>query len=71
LQEWGRIDLGIYLSSFDERGALRCGPEGKGFLIQIPTQTLKIIVPVLKYGILFAKVALATQGFIEDKITGL
>jgi hypothetical protein len=39
-----------------------CGHEGAGFLIQIPTQTLRTIIPILKYGILFAKVALATQG---------
>jgi hypothetical protein len=41
---------------------VHCGPDGNGFLIQIPTETLKIIVPVLKYGMMFAKVALATQG---------
>jgi hypothetical protein len=39
-----------------------CGVDGKGYTISSPTSLLKTIVPVMKYGVLFIKIALATQG---------
>jgi hypothetical protein len=43
-----------------------CGPDGNGFLIQIPTETLKTIVPILKYGMLFAKAFKSCSGWSSD-----
>jgi hypothetical protein len=39
-----------------------CGPDGTGYIINIPTSTLKTLVPAMKWGFFFLKVALATQG---------
>jgi serine/threonine protein kinase len=42
---------------------------GTGYTIQIPTALLKTIVPALKWGLIFLKLALATQGlasFVPD-----
>ena len=39
-----------------------CGPQGKGYPLNIPTALLKAIAPALKWGVFFLKVALATQG---------
>ena len=41
---------------------VRCGPHGVGYNIRIPSASLRMIVPVLKWGILFLKAGLATQG---------
>ena len=42
---------------------------GTGYTIEIPTASLKKIVPALKWGLIFLKLALATQGlasFVPD-----
>ena len=39
-----------------------CGPEGKGYAIEVPTETLKTIAPALRFGLLALKIGLATQG---------
>mmetsp|Transcript_14402 Transcript_14402/g.13019 ORF Transcript_14402/g.13019 Transcript_14402/m.13019 type:complete len:243 (+) Transcript_14402:933-1661(+) len=41
-----------------------CGPKGKGYEINIPTYLLRIIAPTLKWGLLFMKLALASQGLV-------
>jgi len=41
---------------------VKCGPHGTGYNIKLPSESLKMIVPVLKWGILFLKAGLATQG---------
>lgn len=39
-----------------------CGPEGKGYEICLQSEFLKTAIPVLKWGFMFLKIALATQG---------
>jgi len=39
-----------------------CGPDNKGYVIEMPTELVKQAVPVLKVGLLITKIALATQG---------
>jgi hypothetical protein len=39
-----------------------CGHDGNGYIVDVPTRRLKELAPVLKFGLLFLKVALATQG---------
>ena len=39
-----------------------CGPNGKGYEFKIPTDLVKSILPALRWGLLFLKVAMATQG---------
>jgi hypothetical protein len=41
---------------------MRCGPEGKGYVISMPTEALQVAAPALKWGMRIVKVALATQG---------
>ena len=47
--------------------AVPCGPpaaphNGKGYLIKIPTAMVRTLAPALRWGVIFLKVALATQG---------
>ena len=44
------------------RQVVPCGPEGQGYLISLPTALLRALAPALRWGVLFLKVALATQG---------
>jgi hypothetical protein len=44
------------------REVVPCGPEGKGYLIKVPTALLRALAPALQWGVFFLKVALATQG---------
>jgi hypothetical protein len=39
-----------------------CGPEGKGYIVSAPTELLKVLAPALIWGLIFLRVALATQG---------
>eukprot|EP00595_Chromulina_sp_UTEXLB2642_P003265 CAMPEP_0196763294 /NCGR_PEP_ID=MMETSP1095-20130614/3768_1 /TAXON_ID=96789 ORGANISM="Chromulina nebulosa, Strain UTEXLB2642" /NCGR_SAMPLE_ID=MMETSP1095 /ASSEMBLY_ACC=CAM_ASM_000446 /LENGTH=379 /DNA_ID=CAMNT_0042116145 /DNA_START=1877 /DNA_END=3016 /DNA_ORIENTATION=- len=39
-----------------------CGPDGKGYVINIPTNLLRTIAPAFKWGLIFLKLALASQG---------
>lgn len=39
-----------------------CGPDGNGYEICLPSALFKAAIPVLKWGFMFLKVALATQG---------
>ena len=53
-----------------------CGPEGgdnKGYVIDVPTAALKMLVPVLKFGVLFLKLGLASLGLggVVPDISGL
>jgi len=48
---------------------VKCGPDSKGiddpdngYLISLPTEALKMIIPALRWGIYFAKIGLSTQG---------
>ena len=47
--------------------AVPCGPpyaphNGKGYLIKVPTALVRALAPALKWGVIFLKVALASQG---------
>ena len=47
--------------------AVPCGPpyaphNGKGYLIKVPTALVRALTPALQWGVIFLKVALATQG---------
>ena len=47
--------------------AVPCGPpyaphNGKGYLIKVPTALVRALAPALQWGVIFLKVALATQG---------
>ena len=47
--------------------AVPCGPprpphNGKGYLIKIPTAMVRALAPALQWGVIFLKVALASQG---------
>ena len=50
---------------------VKCGPQGKGYPLNIPTALLKAVAPALKWGVVFLKVALATQGLGTITITSL
>ncbi len=39
-----------------------CGPDGKGYEICLPSSLFKAAIPALKWGFMFLKMALATQG---------
>ena len=39
-----------------------CGPHGRGYAITLPTEVFKRSIPALKWGFMFLKVALSTQG---------
>jgi len=39
-----------------------CGLDGNGYIVDVPTDALKMLAPVLKFGLFFLKVALTTQG---------
>jgi len=39
-----------------------CGPEGKGYPINMPRAWVRAMAPALQWGLFFLKVALATQG---------
>ena len=39
-----------------------CGPEGKGYPINLPKAWVRALAPALQWGLFFLKVALATQG---------
>lgn len=41
---------------------VKCGKDGNGYVIDVPTKLLRSAVPFLKIGLLLLKVALATQG---------
>jgi len=41
---------------------VECGPDKKGYQIAVSTETMKMLAPVLKFGLLFLKVGLASQG---------
>ena len=41
---------------------MKCGPDGNGYTFKIASALVKSMVPALKWGLLFLKVALATQG---------
>ena len=45
---------------------VKCGPQGKGYPLNIPTALLKAVAPALKWGVVFLKVALASQGLGTD-----
>jgi len=45
---------------------MKCGPKGgdlKGYVVKVPTALLRTIVPALKWGVFFLRIALATQVF--------
>ena len=39
-----------------------CGPKSEGYSIKLQSEQLKAVLPALKWGLMFLKVALATQG---------
>ena len=57
---WNECLLKFFCPILEE--FVSCGVDGKGYTISSPTSLLKTIVPVMKYGVLFVKIALATQG---------
>ena len=44
------------------RKLVDCGPEGKGYPINLPRTWVRALAPALQWGLFFLKVALATQG---------
>ena len=44
------------------RKIVPCGRKGKGYKLSVPTLLLRTIAPALKWGFLFLKIALASQG---------
>jgi hypothetical protein len=50
-----------------------CGPDGKGFPLRQLTKTMKRVLPALKWGLIFLKLALSTQGLgaVVPDISGL
>jgi hypothetical protein len=44
------------------RRRVPCGPDGRGYVICVPSKLLKALMPALRIGLVFLKVALASQG---------
>ena len=42
-----------------------CGKDGQGYSFKIPGKLVKTLLPALKWGLLFLRIALATQGTIQ------
>ena len=42
---------------------VRCGPDGGGYILKVPTDALKALVPALAFGFWLVKAALTSQGF--------
>jgi hypothetical protein len=41
---------------------MKCGQDGKGYRVKLPSQLLKVLAPALRWGFLAIKIILATQG---------
>ena len=57
---WERCRLTFFCPILLEE--VPCGPDGHGYDLKLPTKTLKTLIPALKMGLLFLRVALASQG---------
>ena len=57
---WERCRLIFFCQILLE--VVACGTDGHGYDLKLPTKTLKTLIPVLKMGLLFLRVALASQG---------
>ena len=57
---WERSRLHFFCPITRKR--VPCGPDGKGYSISLPSKLLKAVLPAMKMGLIFLKVALASQG---------
>ena len=57
---WERSRLHFFCPITRKR--VPCGPDGKGYSISLPSKLLKALLPAMKMGLIFLKVALASQG---------
>ena len=57
---WERSRLHFFCPITRKR--VPCGPDGKGYSISLPSKLLKTLLPAMKIGLVFLKVALASQG---------
>ena len=68
---WERSRLHFFCPITRKR--VPCGPDGKGYSISLPSKLLKALLPAMKIGLIFLKLALASQGLggmVPDFNTG-